>query len=353
MDTDKTTNYFLSIGSVAEFLATLAESYNLFLPQKVDEHLHYIKFDPTKAQEVVLGEIRATEPLKSFFFPAKEKVAAYFPNGGGSGNDEKPLAIVGAKACDLRSLDLLDRIYKEGDFPDPTYVNKREENLIIACDCTTCGPSCFCPLVGVEPYPEENFDLALAEAEGGFLVQSGSKKGTAIIAENANLFSSVAPEKMTIRDKNRAALKEELIQNCSDYTTDASYEDLVRNEVESPVWKETTQTCVECGACVLICPTCYCFLLADYSDSTGFVRTRTWDTCQYAGFARVAGGGNPRKKLSERLRHRYLHKFDYLYDNYGFYGCTGCGRCVQACMGKIDMRKVLKELSSAVTVDQK
>jgi len=351
MESGNAANYFLSVDRIGEFLRALAKDYALYIPQKDEDHLHYVHLDMSRAQEVVLGEIRATEPLKSFFFPAKEKVARYFPdNSNGDNKDVKPLAIIGPKSCDLRSLDLLDRIYKEGDFLDPTYVQKRDQSLIIACDCTSCGPSCFCPLVNVEAYPQGNFDLAMAEVEGGWVVEVGSEKGAAIIANNAGLFAEAAPEKVRERNDKRQEVKELLAKNVEEFRVDTAYEDLARNEVESPVWQETTKTCVECGACVLICPTCYCFLLADHTDTEGYSRTRTWDTCQYAGFARVAGGANPRRLLSERLRHRYLHKFDYLQDSYGFYGCTGCGRCIQACMGKIDMRKVFKEIDSTVSV---
>jgi ferredoxin len=65
----------------------------------------------------------------------------------------------------------------------------------------------------------------------------------------------------------------------------------------------------------------------------------------FKNFARVAGGANPRKKLSERLRHRFMKKFWRIPINYGFLGCTGCGRCIDACTGKIDVREVLKSLA--------
>ena len=58
----------------------------------------------------------------------------------------------------------------------------------------------------------------------------------------------------------------------------------------------------------------------------------------------MAGGANPRKKLMQRFRHRYIHKLDYFKDRYGVYACTGCGRCIDVCMGKIDMRKVISAL---------
>ncbi len=261
--------------------------------------------------------------------------------------EKKPLAVLGVKSYDLRSLRLYDLVFGEGDFMEPTYIRMRREALIIASDCTSFTETCFSPLVGVELYPEDGFDLALAQVKGGFVVEAGSEKGEGIIAENSDLFSEAPGEKISERDAKRKELKEKIEKHVEEYKIDVPYEELLRGELGSPVWDETTKTCVECGACVLACPTCYCFLLADQKTDEGFERTRVWDTCQYAGFARVAGGGNPRHKLAERLRHRYLHKFDYLKESYDLYACTGCGRCVEACMGKIDMREVFVELSKA------
>jgi sulfhydrogenase subunit beta (sulfur reductase) len=74
------------------------------------------------------------------------------------------------------------------------------------------------------------------------------------------------------------------------------------------------------------------------------VKLRGWDSCMYSGYAVTAGGGTPRPKLVERFRNRYFCKFKYLPLNYGLLGCTGCGRCVEGCQGKIDMRETLKDL---------
>jgi hypothetical protein len=61
-------------------------------------------------------------------------------------------------------------------------------------------------------------------------------------------------------------------------------------------------------------------------------------------YARVAGGENPRKILGDRLRHRFMHKFSYYLDRYGINMCVGCGRCVDAEAGDVDIRVVLKKL---------
>ena len=40
-----------------------------------------------------------------------------------------------------------------------------------------------------------------------------------------------------------------------------------------------------------------------------------------------------------------IAQFDYFPDRFGLISCTGCGRCIDACMGKIDMREIFKRLA--------
>ncbi|MFA4966928.1 MAG: 4Fe-4S dicluster domain-containing protein, partial [Candidatus Margulisiibacteriota bacterium] len=123
--------------------------------------------------------------------------------------------------------------------------------------------------------------------------------------------------------------------------------------LENKVWKALTKDCVECSACNFICPTCTCFLLLDQKAGEGGKRDKVWDACLKAGYTRVAGGSNPRGKLHQRLQNRYQCKHDYSYDRLGRYACVGCGRCIDACCGNIDMRKIFVELEKQAPLTAK
>ena len=114
-------------------------------------------------------------------------------------------------------------------------------------------------------------------------------------------------------------------------------------------WQKFAADCVECGACTNICPTCYCFYLYDQVlGPAEFERLRTWDSCLLSTYHRMAGGPSmklsPRPRLSSRLANRVLHKFTYSPEQCGLLGCVGCGRCIDACLGAIDIREVVQEL---------
>ena len=335
---------YISLSDFAIFLDNLKKDYTVYLPVKRGEQRLYQKYD-SFGEDVVIGEVRAVEPLKSFFFRAREVVAEGFKDDVPDSGD-KPLAVVGVKACDLKGFKVQDYVFQNQDCPEPFYNKAREENLIISADCTWAIDTCFCLALGLKPYPQEDFDLNLSEVKGGFVVESGSKKGEALISKNSSLFRDAGNEEIEARDKQRFEVISAVDKNIktNEIPNQDSFEGIIEKNYDASIWKDQAQTCVECGACNVICPTCHCFLLYDQKDAKRMARLRIWDSCMIKDFARVAGGANPRERLWMRLRNRFEKKFDFFPKVADVYACTGCGRCISACPAKIDIRKVLNKL---------
>lgn len=286
---------------------------------------------------------RSIESLKNYLFAGRETVAR-FP--GLVSPPPRPRVLVGLKACDLACLPVLDYIFLQGTCPDPFYRQAREETLLVSQDCTGFKEVCFCPVVGGQPHPAKGFDLNLTPLRGDFLMETGSEKGAKAVRDSAALFRAATGEEIAaraeLREKVLADLKSQL--KSQGQLEKAPSADRVREKSRDPLWKEEAVPCVECGACNLVCPTCHCFILRESPAREGSVRLRNWDSCQYPGFSREAGGSNPRARRSERLSNRFSKKFQFFPDLIGVVACTGCGRCYEACMGKIDIRKILKRI---------
>lgn len=338
--------YFINRPNLDRLVKSLLKSYKVYAPVKVEDQRFYKRIGDEGLKDTVLGEIRPVQTIKSFYFPARAKVADYFPEEI-SEKKSKPIAIIGAKSCDLASLKVLDYVFRQDSFKDPFYISRREEGLIISADCTSYGDSCFCVALGVMPYPTEDFDINLSEIESGYVVEIGSEKGEKLIKEYIKLFQK-AELYIEKRDSNRKKLKEDLLAHVKtkNIPPKDSIQKSFKKKFDSELWEETAKTCVECGACNVICPACHCFILEDQGNEGGFERLRLWDSCLLLSFARVAGGANPRKLLAERLRNRFDKKFNFFPDIIGRFGCTGCGRCSEACLGKIRIDEVLSKLGS-------
>jgi formate hydrogenlyase subunit 6/NADH:ubiquinone oxidoreductase subunit I len=337
---------YLSKQDLPRLLLAITNSHLLFVPQEKGDDYVYVPFSKISPEEIIYSKYRTVEPIKSFLTHFKENVNEYFQNSDWL-PESKPVAVFGVKNCDLSSLTLQDYVFKEGVEADPIYKQRRDNLLIIASDCIDFKKTCFCLAVDNKPYPEKNFDINLSPINNGFVVEVGSKKGEDLVKNLSQYFSQASSGQIAGSKMKRENIIADLSRHLATVNIPKSntLQKIVQDGYESAIWKEQMLTCVVCGACNFICPSCHCFLLADEQDKRQSKRVRIWDSCLYANYAKVAGGANPLNTRSKRLRNRFVKKFDFFPENLGQFGCTGCGRCIEACPGKIDIREVLKALA--------
>ncbi len=324
------------------FLDVVAEKLPLYVPSKNGDHYTYSIYDLSGKVSVEFNAIRPCTPVKEFLFPMLE-LAATYPKELKS-DDIKPFAVFGLKECDLRSIEILDKVFAEEDFKDQSYLKRRENMFIISADCSEPGGTCFCSIFGGQGFADKGFDLNVSKIRDGFIIESGSQKGKDFLTNHSQIFGDVPDTLLPERDANRAAVKTQLEENNRDLKFETSLKQIVETSQESSVFDNEAKTCIECQACTRICPTCHCFYLYDTVKGDYFAKMKMWDSCMRLSYATVAGGGNPNKILGDRMKYRLLHKFVHFYDRYGLDMCVGCGRCVDADAGGIDIREILKKI---------
>src|SRR4030042_4981735 len=161
------------VSELKPLLDAVAEKMELYVPKKSGEHYIYIKYDPSSNKAVEFNNIRTCTPIKEFLFPLCE-LAAVFPEDL-EPEDIKPFAVFGLKDCDLRSIEVLDKVFLEEEFEDPFYVARRQKMFIISSDCFEPGESCFCNVLDGQPYSESGFDLDVSQVKHGFIIEAGSQ----------------------------------------------------------------------------------------------------------------------------------------------------------------------------------
>ncbi len=304
---------YISKAKLREFTNRL--DGDIFVPQKVEDKFRWQRYPC----DFTLEGFRTVFPPKYIFYSPQETLKEKKTN---------ELTIVGIKACDLRGILFLRKIFKEGDFVDPFF---RDDILIISADCTYTDETCFCTLLKENPYPEEGYDLNFSEIKEGYLVDIGSDRGRELVNKMEYFFTDADADQVARRDYRRERVKEEIEGKKIE----------IGKKIETERIADEINKCVSCGACTNICPGCFCFLL---DEGKNFEKIRYLDSCQHPGYARVAGGTNPRKKLDKRFLHRVKCKFEYSPERFGSNGCFGCGRCIPACYGKINFKYVLQSL---------
>ena len=344
---------YISHSNFNGFLKSILEKkWEVYAPVNVMDSIRFERIiEPAAFGGIIFDGIRTDQPVKSFFFHTKETVAT-LPKSSISPVKFEKRIIVGVKGCDLHALKVFDKAYyEEGIIPEPFYKERRESTYIISSDCGYSLDSCFCTLLDSKPYPTEGFDLNLSMLNDGFIIEVGSIKGEELIEEmrKSTVLSDVTPTQTEEQKSKRDGLTKKLEETNGEFEIPKKFDELCKIGFDSTVWKELADNkCVQCNGFLHICPTCYCFLLYDKKNGDIYERTRIWDACINTGYARVAGGANPRPTLQSRLRHRFFHKFLYFVQNFNMYACSGCGRCFKVCPGKIEIRQTFKDISKKV-----
>ena len=298
-------------------------------------HGKYVYDRITSFDELCLDYDVTVMPPTKYLLPAKETLLKFKVGDGTRVSpviEAIPRAIIGVHPYDIKAIELLDKAFLDTN-PDPNYNARRQNTIIIAVDCLNPSPKSFAPSMGTH-LTETGFDLLLTDIGIDYIVTVGSEKGADLLAKYAEVreptSDDIAKQK-AVRDEALAKYKLSL---------DVPRERLPKllgESYDDPYWESRSKTCLSCGSCVMVCPTCFCF---DVSDEVSLnlkegERFRNWDGCMLVDFARVATGENFRHDKASRLRHRMYRKGKYIVERYGRFGCVGCGRCAIACLAEI------------------
>jgi len=275
---------------------------------------------------------------KKFLFPNWEKLFSFRLGSKVRLEAEKaavPRVIFGMHPCDLHAVEVLDDCLFDGE-ADSAYRAKREATVLIGVDCLP-DEHCFCTSMGTDR-AASGFDLFFHRSDGDYLVQPGSERGERLLKRHAPAVHGRGGE-------SPLPLQAKPCTEQLDFQA-AALAPLLGGVYEHPMWRELGERCLGCGACTLLCPTCYCFNVQDQLDINleGGERVRTWDSCQFDQFTRVAGGADFRADQADRQRHRFFRKYKYLWEKHERTACVGCGRCSRECLAGIAPVEVLNRL---------
>jgi ferredoxin len=279
---------------------------------------------------------------KRFLYPPRLCLFAAKKNGKsfdvlGPSQDGTPrYAFLGVRSCELHAIALQDKVFHTGRYADQHYAALRRDAFIVAVNCVESRETCFCVSMKTGPRAEGGFDLALTEIIGEghhyFLVQTGSARGESLLADLPH--RQAEQEDLERGEMSIAAAARTVGRSLN---TDGLPQTLNDN-FEHPQWDDVAKRCLSCANCTIVCPTCFCSTVEDLTDLTGesAERWRRWDSCFTSDFTKIAGG-NIRMSTRTRYRQWMMHKLAHWVDQFGAFGCVGCGRCITWCPAAIDI----------------
>ncbi len=337
--------YKIALDNLATLFSLINESKELYAPIKIGEQVNFAAWDENA--QVDLQTLKTVKSAKDAFFPQSETLytcktednkITFTPQE----LQDQQFVMFGVKACDVRGFEVLDRVFL-ADPIDSFYAARRFNGIVVSLACNEPDDSCFCSVFGIDA-ANPGADVATWIVDGELYWKALSDKGLAL----TELVKSVLVE----TDETVVEAKKDEIKTITaklPYTNlslDGWNGDALTEKFDAPNWEELYKTCLACGTCTFVCPTCQCYDIKDYKGNKKVERYRCWDSCMYSDFTMMAHGNN-RNSQMQRFRQRFMHKLVYFpANNDGMYSCVGCGRCVDKCPASLNIVKVIKSFQN-------
>jgi ferredoxin len=317
------------------WVGRLIESNSVFGPRA--KHGHFVFEHLSQSAELRLDYDVTLLPPKKYFLPQRETLLTFDrATGYESVVADDPIILFGVHPYDFAAIAQLDELFSS-DHYDMHYMSRRLAATIVVSDVQTASKDVFAGYLGnAAAGDRDGADVLLTRLDdGGYVVDARTERGN-VLLECLTDASPAADSDLAARElvwqRNRLSLRNHELRMAPERIPE-----LLEQSEDHPIWQRRAESCVSCGSCNLVCPTCYCFDVDDELDwdlSTGR-RVRTWDGCMLRTFSEVAGGHNFRGTCAGRYRHRYYRKGKYVFDMIGEIACVGCGRCITACTANI------------------
>jgi len=326
--------FFLEERDFGVFIDALIGAQRVVGP--VAKRAKFVYADLESADDLRLDFDVTILPPKKVFFPPVQEIARFDGDAIESCTKSVDTVLLGVHFYDIKAIDQLDYLMRENN-ADWDYLCQREATTVIGCNIQAVSSRAFWDSVGTHMRPQGH-DGFITKVDGGYVFETRTEKGEALAAFGA--FREATADEVDEAARVNAAV----MGTCSErlaYTSEDIATTVRESFGEEKMWDEFAERCFSCGSCNTVCPTCYCFDVADSwnLDQKSGSRMRFWDACLTREFAAVTGAGgskeNFREHHSARFRHRFMRKATYLNEKLGGPACVGCGRCSQACTADI------------------
>ncbi len=328
-----------------ELLQKMAEAGKVYAPVNKGGKTNFSVWQPGDAAD--LTTLRSAVPAKSVLFPQSETYLRFAQQGKKLsietvGGEADEYVLFGVRACDAKSFALLDKVFLSEPV-DQFYASRRELGTVVAVACREPEDACFCRAFDIAADAPAGADVCVWDTGDDLFWLVQTEKGERLTARLAGLLEDAGAADDAALPALQAQIRAQLDELPLAALVAEKKHQALKQLFDDEQWLACSESCLGCGTCTYVCPTCHCYDIQDYDTGTGTERSRCWDSCMFSDFTQMAHG-NPRKTQKERFRQRFMHKLVYYPNNYNEIACVGCGRCLEACPVNMNIVKVMKKI---------
>ena len=185
--------FIMAADNLPDLTASLSRWGRVWAPVEREDGVFTIE-PVERAQEARPDAVTTLLPSKKLLLKPRFVMMDGIPIGCAretTENDAGPQVYLGAHACDIHALKILDKLYLSG-IQDPYYARNRADLTVIGHGCWP-DEQCFCDSLDTSTV-NDGFDLFLAPLEGRYLVTVSSARGDEIVTGNPGLFEPARSE---------------------------------------------------------------------------------------------------------------------------------------------------------------
>ncbi len=332
----------ISLDKLESLFEAISSKQTFYMPVDTEKGAEFKRWEKGQALSNALNTQRSA---KDFFFPQTENLVDFKVDGKNieildPREESEDFVLFGVRACDAKSFEILDNVFL-AEPVDTYYKNRRDHATVMTLACNKPHETCFCGTFDIDA-ANPGGDVSCFMTESFLYLKENTEKGAKLVESLTNITDDA--------DETEIVAQKELISErlsklpLASLKKEAFGDGKTSEFFDAPEWKELSESCLGCGTCTFVCPTCQCYDIKDFNTGHGVKRFRCWDSCMYSEFTKMSAG-QPRLTQMERFRQRFMHKLVYYpTNNNGLFSCVGCGRCINKCPIQMNIVKVMKKL---------
>ena len=261
--------YKIARERLPELYAAISAVKSLYLPVEDAGQCLFEKWTPES--RVCLDCLNTVKSAKELFFPQSENLISFRVSGKNidlveDRDPAEPFVVFGVRACDAKSFAILDSVFLS-DPVDTFYQSRRETGVVVTMACSAPEETCFCGTFGIDAAQPSGGDVTTWLTDSALYWNPETEKGEALTKLLGTLLEEASEKDETALEDRKEEIRSILarlpLSGLSvEYFSGDRLTTGLNDVFYAPQWQELYQSCIGCGTCTFICPTCQIFVIS-------------------------------------------------------------------------------------------